>query len=371
MNLHSFASNLKSQNHFIKSSFGGFQGSGKTRTATEFIIGAYKQLKCSRPILCLDNEKGSRFLIPIFKKAKIEVLVKDTVNLADIIQAFNFLENKEIDFLFIDSLTKIYYKFIKDYKIKNKRSFMSLMDWGKILPAWQEEFSDRFVNTEGNIVFTGRGGFEYNKEDDITNEQGEIVEKGQFVKSGLKMKIAGETPYETDLNVWMQLEKELKNGKPSQTNVAYILKDRSDTINAKSFVFPKYSQFKPVINFIQGLPIGEIAKESLDQNLTPGNDGDYFERQIKRKIEVEKIEAIFELNNLGAPRSAADKKIKTAIIQKIFKTTSKTEIEKMDAAELNFRRQELEELFNELNTRNVENPLEFIQSAEMPTAEVA
>jgi hypothetical protein len=36
MKLSQFASNLVSRNHFIKASFGGFQGSGKTRTATEF-----------------------------------------------------------------------------------------------------------------------------------------------------------------------------------------------------------------------------------------------------------------------------------------------------------------------------------------------
>ncbi|MCB0746264.1 MAG: hypothetical protein KDC90_02270, partial [Ignavibacteriae bacterium] len=120
MNLQHFASDLKSQNHFIKASFGGFQGSGKTRTATEFLIGAYKELKCTKPVLFLDNEKGSRFLIPLLKKNKIPVMVKDTTNLADVIQALQYLENNEIDFLFIDSLTKIYYKFIKDYKVKNR-----------------------------------------------------------------------------------------------------------------------------------------------------------------------------------------------------------------------------------------------------------
>lgn len=176
------------------------------------------------------------------------------------------------------------------------------------------------------------------------------------------MKIAGETPYETDLNVWMQLEKELIDGKPKQSNVAFVLKDRSDTINGKSFVNPKYSAFKPIIRFIQGLPVGDIAKESFDQNYTPGNDRDYFEKQLQRKIEVEKIEAIFELNNLGSPRSAVDKKLKTAIIQKIFNTASKTEIEKMDSNELNFRKQELEELFKELTNKNVKDPIEFIGS---------
>lgn len=361
MKLENFATDLVSKNHFIKSSFGGFQGSGKTRTATEFVIGAYKDLKCSKPVLILDNEKGSRFLIPIFKKAGIKAIVKDTRSLSDIKQAFEFLGKKEIDFLFIDSLTKIYYQFVKDYKARNRKSFMSLMDWGKLLPAWQEEFSDVFVEAEGNIVFTGRGGFEYEKEEDQTDEAGNITEKGSFVKSGVKMKIAGETPYETDLNVWMQLEKELsKDGKPVQTNVAYVLKDRSDTINAKSFSMPKYKNFKPVIRFIQGLEVGEIAGESTHDNLTPGNDSDYYERQRMKKVEIEKIQGVFDVNGYGDARSKADKQLKAKIIMKVFGTTSSTEIENMKAEKLSFLRTELEELFAEL--KEVENAEEYLDN---------
>jgi len=366
MRLEQFATDLVSKNHFIKASFGGFQGAGKTRTATEFVIGAYKDLKCSKPVLILDNEKGSRFLIPIFKKAGIKAIVKDTRSLSDVKSAFEFINRKEIDFLFIDSLTKIYYQFVKDYKARNRKSFMSLMDWGKLLPAWQEEFSDVFVETEGNIVFTGRGGFEYEKEEDQTDEHGNITEKGSFVKSGVKMKIAGETPYETDLNVWMQLEKELsKDGKPLQTNVAYILKDRSDTINAKSFSMPNYKYFKPVIRFIQGLEVGEVAGESNHQNFTPGSDSDYYERQRIKKIEIEKIEGIFDENGLGDARSKADKQLKTKIIKKVFGTTSKTEIDNMKPEILSFLRAELEELFNEL--KEVENPDEYLDNYNSPT----
>ncbi len=363
MKLENFATNLVSKNHFIKASFGGFQGAGKTRTATEFVIGAYKDLKCSKPVLILDNEKGSRFLIPIFEKAGIKAIVKDTRSLSDVKQAFGFLDSKEIDFLFIDSLTKIYYQFVKDYKAKNRKSFMSLMDWGKLLPAWQEEFSDVFVEAEGNIVFTGRGGFEYEKEEDQKDEAGNITEKGSFVKSGVKMKIAGETPYETDVNVWMQLEKELsKDGKPVQTNVAYILKDRSDTINAKVFSMPKYKHFRPVIRFIQGLPVGDVAEESTHDNLTPGDDFDYWTRKTEQKIALEKIEAVFDENGLGDARSKADKQLKAVIIKKVFGTTSKTEIEKMSAAQLLFLKEFLELLFQALKDNLPENPVEFIEA---------
>ena len=49
------------------------------------------------------------------------------------------------------------------------------------------------------------------------------------------------------------------------------------------------------------------------------------------------------------------------IIKKVFGTTSKTEIEKMDHTELNWHRQELEELFEEL--KNSKNPVELLGAA--------
>lgn len=369
MNLSDFATKLAAKNHFIKASFGGFQGSGKSRTATEFIIGCYKDMKLKKPVLILDNEKGSRFLIPMFKKAGIEAIAKDTTHLKDIIAAFDFLNKGEIDFLFIDSLTKIYYQFIKDYKQKNRKQRMLLQDWGTVLPAWQEEFSDRFVEVEGNIVFTGRAGFEYEKEEDEKDEEGNVTHKGQFVKSGVKMKIAGETPYETDLNVWMQLEKGLtKDNKPTQKNVAYVLKDRSDTINAKIFEMPTYKSFRPVIRFIQGLPVDEIAGATFTENLAPGNDLEWVQKNLQRKIEVEKIQSVFDENGLGDARSKADKQLKAVIIKKVFGTTSNTEIEKMDAAQLNHCRALLEELFKEISAAQPEDPINFVNEFDLQSA---
>lgn len=357
MQLSNFASQLVSKNHFIKASFGGFQGAGKTRTAFEFIVGAYKQMKLSKPILILDNEKGSRFLIPSFKKNKIDAFAKETTSLKDVQEAFKFLQSGEVSFLFIDSLTKIYYRYIRDYREANHKKFMTLQDWGKILPLWNEEFAEKFVNTEGNIVFTGRGGFEYEKEDDTKDENGNITEKGAFVKSGFKMKIAGETPYETDLNVWMTSDDIYKDGKPVKEIFAYILKDRSDQINGKIFSMPSYKEFKPVINFIQGLPVGDIAAESAE-NFIP-TDKVFYEKQLQRKIEVEKISALFDKFGLGDARSKADKQLKTLIIEKIFGTASQTEIEKLDHVQLNHLRQLLEELF--ISLEPIEDKLSFVQ----------
>lgn len=342
MDLRQFATPLAAKHRFIKVGLGGFAGSGKTYTATSLIIGCYKDMKIKKPLLILDNEKGSRFLIPIFQKAGIEVFVKDTTKLADLQEAMIMLESGEIGFLFADTLTKFWYDYVKDYRKKNRQTFMTLQDWGKILPAWQEEFSDKFVNVNGNFVFTGRGGFQYEKEEDTTDENGNITKKGQFVKSGVKMKLAGETPFEPDLNIWMDLEQTMTKGKPVQYRTAQIMKDRSALIDGKTFKNPTYKDFQPVIKFILGNPVGEVAGATHTENIAPSENYDYYERKKNREIEIEKIQAIFDKAAFGA--SKEDKQLKALIVEKIFNTTSSKEIDSFTPERLTTCRKQLEAL---------------------------
>lgn len=352
MKLSEFASKMVAKGNFVKASFGGFAGSGKTKTASEFVAGAYKDLGLTKPILIIDNEKGSRFLIPFFKKElpKAEVYVKDTSNLPDVLAAMNLLQTGEIDALFIDSLSKVWYKYVRDYKVKNKIVFMTLQDWGKILPAWQEEFSDRFVSIDGTIVFTGRGGFTYEKEEDEKDENTGKIKKGQFVKSGVKMKMAGETPFEPDLNVWMEQQQEIQgDGKLKVWREAQILKDRSGLIDGKTFVNPSYKQFSPFVKFLLGLPIGEVSGETNIQNIAPGENWEAWDRKQQRQIELEKIAAIFDKYGYSGSMGKEQKQLKVLITEKIFGTTSGTELERKDPNKLAEMAEHLSVLMKELD----------------------
>jgi hypothetical protein len=167
----------------------------------------------------------------------------------------------------------------------------------------------------------------------------------------------------------MQLEKDLdKNGRPVQKNVGYILKDRSDTINGNRIEFPKYKNLKPVINFILGLPIGDVSGETFSDNLTPGNDAEYFEKKLRQQIETENITGLFDKNGLGDARSKADKQLKACIIDKIFGTTSQTEISKMNHELLKKKRMELEEMFTQLSTAQPENVIDWVMSFQTKAA---
>ncbi len=230
MTLEQFAGSLVAKNNFIKASIGGFAGSGKTKTACSIVVGAYKDLKLEKPILIIDNEKGSRFLIPFFKEHGLPVMIKETVHLADILKAMEYLQKGEVDFLLVDSLTKVWYQYLTDYKKRFNKKFLTLQDWGKLLPEWQKTFSDKYVELEGSFIFTGRGGFTYDMEEDENN-------KKQFVKSGVKVKLAGETPYEPDLNIWMETKQEIEEGTLNQWREAQIMKDRSDLIECISIIW--------------------------------------------------------------------------------------------------------------------------------------
>lgn len=324
--LEDFATDLAAANKFVKAAFGGFAGAGKSKTATDFVIGSYRDLGYTKPVLVIDNEKGSRFLIPAFRQAGIKALIKDTTSLQDVLTALDLLRAREIDYLFIDSLTKVWYRYVREYLEKNRKQFMELQDWGKLLPKWQETFSDKFVDAQGSIVFTGRGGFSYEKEEDTKDDSGR-VKKGQFVKSGVKMKLAGETPFEPDLNIWMEQQQEIGENGLTVWREAHVMKDRSGLIDGKVFQNPTYQELAPFVRYLVDVPTGEVAGQTSSRNLAPGDNFDGYDRKVKKDVALEEIAE--ELNKLHPGSTDAAKVARKDLLEKVFGTRSWKAVEVM------------------------------------------
>lgn len=340
MKLSDFATDLVAKNRFVKAAFAGFAGSGKSRTATEFVIGSYRDLELTRPVLILDNEEGARFLRPAFARAGIPVALKSTTSLADVLIAINMLRDGETDYLFIDSLTKVWYRYVREYLEKNRKVFMQLDDWGKILPKWQETFSDVFVAAQGSIAFTGRGGFEYEKEDDTYDESTGRTKKGSYVKSGVKMKMAGETPFEPDLNIWMEREQQIEaDGSITVWREAQVMKDRSGLVDGKIFKNPTYEDFRPFIRFMCEMPVGAVAGESSSRNLAPGENYDNYNRRTEKQIALEEIQE--EIVKLYPGQTSGDKRGKADLVEKLFGTRSWTAVENLSLEKLQTGRNDL------------------------------
>lgn len=331
MRLEDFATDLAASNKFVKAGFGGFAGAGKSKTASEFVIGAYKDLGYNKPVLIIDNEKGSRFLIPAFRAAGVPAVVKDTTSLADVLTAFEMLKSGQTQFLFIDSLTKVWYRYTREYLSANRKQFMELQDWGKLLPKWQETFSDVFVEAQGSIVFTGRGGFSYEKEEDVTDERTGKVKKGQFVKSGVKMKLAGETPFEPDLNIWMEQHQEMEDGKVRVWREGQVMKDRSGLIDGKNFEQPTYEDFRPFVRYLVDVPTGAVAGETSSENLAPADNYESSDRHRQKQVALDEIQAEI-LKVCGQGQDAATKAAKSDLLFEIAGTRSWAKLESVAPA---------------------------------------
>jgi hypothetical protein len=318
MNLEDFATDLVASNRFVKAAFGGFAGGGKSRTSAEFVIGSYHDFGYTKPVLIIDNEQGSRFLIPQFTKAKIKTSLKQTTSLADVLTAIDLVNEGQIDYLFIDSMTKVWYRYVREYLANARKTFMGLDDWGKVLPKWQETFSDVFVAAQGSIVFTGRGGFSYEKEEDTKDESGRVTKKGQYVKSGVKMKMSGETPFEPDLNVWMEQQQEIGPEGLEIWREAQIMKDRTGLIDGKTFKNPTYESFRPFIGYLMDVPTGSVAGETSGRNLAPSENFDSFDRRQKIEIALDEIKEEM-LKHHGHGMDAGTKAAKSATLETITK----------------------------------------------------
>jgi len=70
---------------------------------------------------------------------------------------------------------------------------------------------------------------------------------------------------------------------------------------------------------------------------------------LKQQIETKNISGLFDKHGSGDTRSKAVKQIKATIMEKIFGTTSQTEISKMDHKLLKKKRIELEDMFIHLS----------------------
>ena len=132
----------------------GFAGSGKTRTATEMAIGLHKMIGSSKPVAFLDTETGSDFVLPLYKKAGVKLLVAKAKTFPALME---FMQEAQTaaDIAIIDSITHIWKeiqqsyldKINEDRKKKNLRKIYKLefQHWNAIKPQWGK-FTDLFLS---------------------------------------------------------------------------------------------------------------------------------------------------------------------------------------------------------------------------------
>lgn len=303
----------------------GNAGSGKTRTSVELAIGLSQKLGSKKPVAFFDTETGSDFMIPLFKKAGIELLVAKSRAFADLITFCDEAE-EACDVAIVDSVTHVWQELLNAWKQRLRRNFgFEIADWGKIKPEWQK-FSDRFVNNGLHMIVCGRAGDVYEQEYD------EDKKKMVMVKGGTKMKTEGEMAYEPSLLFEMErVSRALAKGDATLTgwiNRAIVMKDRSDQLMGAEIDFPTFESFQP---FWDSLNLGakhigvDTSRSSVDSLESPDNRI-HRRRQVEITLELIK-DSMVEGNIAGTGKVEKSEQVKH--LKMAFGTSAWTAIEDM------------------------------------------
>ncbi len=318
---------------YFKAAFEGFAGTGKTYTAAKVAIGLHKRVGSKKPVIIFDTEKAAKFLKSMFAAEGIEVLVRESKSLADLKETMTRMREGASDVLIIDSISHVWEDFLKSYAEKVRRTRLEFQDWGVIKPTWKTEFSDVFVRDPYNIIMTGRAGYEY--ENEINKETG----KREIYKSGIKMKVEGETAYEPDLLVLMERMQEMEGGSIKKvTRQGIVIKDRSTVIDGKVFENPDYKDFAPAIDVMLEAPEKLETTAERDAGTLFRTEEEKYEWKQMKKRWLEEIENY--LVSVWPGQSADQKKLKIDAIKYAFDTMSWTVVESLrpEALEAGFKR---------------------------------
>ena len=325
----------------------GNAGTGKTRVAFEIISGLIKDHKLSKPVLFYDTEKGSDWVLPLFKKENIECYVKKSRTFSDLMTAVEVAE-KESCCLIVDSISHVWRelmqsyldkvnedrlsflikKYSKEWAEKNFKKSIKLefQHWNVIKPTWAQ-FTDRFLNSSLHMIVCGRAGDMYEFQE---NESG----KKELIKSGTRMATEKELSYEPSLLI--ELQRRTSNGENKL--YAIIEKDRADKINGKEFELVKYSDLKPhfdILNFSENQKEVDLYKNKSNgifEGKTLNPEDDFAQERKQKEIFSEEIKNLIVLKYPGM--DAESKKQKLLLIESVFSTTSWAKIETLPSSVL-------------------------------------
>lgn len=321
----------------------GSQGSGKTTTAALLALAVSKTYHNGAPVAMMDTENGSDYLKPIFDAEGVKLLVRKSGAFTDMVKVLREAEKLGCCAFLMDSVTHTWRELTESYSAAKARAYnissyrLQFQDWGELKTQWAM-WTYAFLNSPLHCFISGRAGYEYEYQE---GQDG----KKELIKGNSKMKAEGEFGYEPSLLIEMDTERRQATKKHHGgqfTHIAYVLKDRARSLNGRKFEYPDmnayksggwkklFADFQPHFAFLnlggqQRAILPETSEELFDE-MTGSNEA--RQRQQAKKIALEEIE-----NVIGVvlwPGTSADmKKLKLAVLQRLFGVRSWTAVEGM------------------------------------------
>lgn len=314
----------KLQSAFFKYGVYGGNGSGKSYTSSLLAIGLHKYTKAKKPVAFADSEAGSDFVLPLFKKNKVDLVVAKTRSFSDLLNIVDEAE-KECSILIIDSVTHFWDDLVEGYKKKNRLIRLSHPShWMVIKPIWRQ-FSEKFVASNLHILVCGRAG-------DVWEEVEDSEGVKELKRTGSRMRVEKELGYEPSLLI--EIEKARLSARPGAgwTHRAWVVKDRFDVIDSQHFDNPTFESFLPHIELLGiGGEHKAFNEKGSSQELFNNNKSGAAMFK-KRDILVEEIKGA--IKSLYPNRNAEDEQERLELMKKIFGTRSWKKIESMQNEDL-------------------------------------
>ena len=318
---------------FAKVGIYGEAASGKTFTAALIAIGLWKYAKCDKPVGMFDTEPAASFIIPLFEEAGIPFLVYDESRALNDLMNFMDEAEKECSIVIVDSITHVWRdaqdsflaRMNEQRRSRNQRPIYALEfhHWKPIKAAWQA-FTDRFLSSRVHCIVCGRAGsiYEYQKN--------EGTGKMELITIGTKMATEKELGYEPSLLI--EMVKHRDNGRI--VNRALVEKDRANKINGYEIDRPTFDSFLPHFQFLN---IGGEHYSSMNQRDSQemyadcAEDSGWDQEKRRRDSILEEVKALFVMHDMDGTSAAAKKK-RVAVLNKVFETASWTKIENMHSS---------------------------------------
>jgi hypothetical protein len=308
-----FFSPLANNHPFVNLGIFGGPASGKTRLAAKVAIGLWRRIKSQKPIVIIDTERSSRFLVAMLAAAGVPTVIRPTRSLVDWATATRRAADGAADIVITDSLSHIWEDFGAAFvAARDIKGDLSPSDWVSLKTVWHREWALPFTSAPVHQIFTSRSADQYV---DVVDADGKV----DSIRAGTKIRGEAETAYEPSLLV--EVAREVVDNEPRFTG--RVLKDRSMTIDGALLASPAYLDLVPAIeDTLRGAAPAVVVEESSATSLfAAGADA----RQAKRL--VEDVRGELTRRGLGPQQRAQ-------VLTGVWGTASWSRLGSMDAAVL-------------------------------------
>jgi hypothetical protein len=324
----------------LKAGFLGFQGTGKTYTATDLAIGTRAHFGLDGPIGFLDTEASAQYIVPrVLKATGKRPIGAQTRSLSDAIDFLIQCVEKGVSVAIIDSVTHLWREVCNSFVFQRNEARIRMnrptdnriefQEWKCIKDKWAV-FADLYLNSPIHAIISGRAGYEYDYED-RDDETG----KKDLVKTGIKMKTEGEFGFEPSLVVQMERIDTGERGKPTGRYVrrATIIKDRFDVLDGMECDNPTFDFFRPYVALLT--PGAHVTVDTTMQTYMGVDENGSVEWQREKKARTIAFENLSGLLLREWPGQGSSEKLaRQEICWRLLGTRSITEVENTSAAKL-------------------------------------